>query len=165
MKKSEDPFDWVDWRDVVQTTWLFKYFSHEGEHTATSLILAYENIPILDRPNTITKAKKAWAVKKHRLPKGIPLQIYLSPECRKYLEKASKSLSLQKDKLIENILMDQSSLHHKEAVTCKKLRTESQTLRDQIRQLNTTKIKLLADQLSLKEEIAKLHIELSRHEK
>jgi hypothetical protein len=156
---------WIDWQNVVQTTWLFKYFARTlgGEQTYTALMLALENMPGHERQDKITKARKAWAVKKHRLPKSKPLQIYLSADSIKYLNKTSKSLSLHKDELIGKILLDQLSLHHKETATSEKLRIQNQTLRNQIQKLHVISMEKLLERASLMEKILELELEASKH--
>lgn len=164
MNTSPFLLDWIDWHNAVQTTWLFKYFSRVlgGEISYTALILALDNMPDHQRKDKITKAKKAWAVKKHRLPKGKPLQIYLSADSIKYLNKASKSLSLHKDELIGKILLDQLSLHHKATVTSEKFRIQNQTLRNQIQKLHVVAMEKLIERASLMDKILELELEASK---
>lgn len=164
MDNSSSFLDWIDWHNVVQTAWLFKHFSRVlgGETSYTALIFALENMSDYQRKDKITKAKKAWAVKKHRLPKGKPLQIYLSADSIKYLNKASKSLSLRKDELIGKILLDQLSLHHKATAISGKLRIQNQTLRKQIQKLHVIAMEKLLERASLTDKILELELEASK---
>lgn len=162
INKSKPPFDWVDWYNVVQTAWLFHYFSDtvDGECTRASIMLWFEQTPIEKREKLISNAKKAWAVKKHRSNKGKPLQIYLSATAQNYLTKTSRSLTTRKDDLIEKMIHDQSTLHHKEMATSKKLRAQNKILMDQIQRLHVIRIATLVERSSLNEELSKARSQL-----
>jgi hypothetical protein len=161
-----EPFEWVDRDDYVQVDWLFKYFADIllGVNTYASLLLAYGKIPITERSEKIAKAKKAWAVKKHRLPKGKPVQIYLSTEARDYLNKATKSLSLKNSEVIEKVLLDQASLHHKETALCRKLRIQNKALKDKIQRHHAIRMEILREQSSLEEKILRLNFEIKDYQ-
>lgn len=162
-QEPTQPFDWVDWNNVLQTTWLFKYFKGviEGDRTRASLLHWYASGSSEDRNSRILNAKKAWAVKKHRSQKGQPLQIYLSAHARQCLTKASNSLNINKDELIERLIQDQSVLHHKELTNSEKLRTQNKILLSRIQRLEVIRMETLVERNAHIAELSDLRAQIS----
>jgi hypothetical protein len=156
-------FNWINWLNPTQAGWATSYFTKKANRPIISsweLLHWYQSIPENSRADLLRKSKNAWAARSSRNTKELqakkPVQVHLSKEARDYLTKTAKIVQRTKSELIESIIKDQLTLHHKIMMENKKLKKERVNLLNQFQRVHAIEMSRMEKTIKLKEEIAEL---------
>jgi hypothetical protein len=156
-------FNWINWLDPIQADWATRYFTRKANrpiNSSWSILHWYQSVPEHSRTDLLRKSKNAWAAKSSRNTKELqakkPVQVHLSKEARDYLTKTAKIVRKTKSELIESIIKDQLTLHHKIMMENKKLKKERKDLLNQFQRVHLIEMSRIEQAAKLKEEIAEL---------
>lgn len=156
-------FNWINWLNSEQAGWATSYFTKKANmpiNSSWSLLHWYQIIPERSRSELLRKSKNAWAARSSRNTKKLqakkPVQVHLSKEARDYLTKTSKTENKTKSELLESIINDQLTLHHKILMENKNLKKERVKLLNQFQKVHAIEMSRIEKAVKLKEEVAEL---------